>query len=65
MYSIALGKPQSWIIALTANALETDRQICLDVGMNDFITKPLNIPDITRALSAYLEKSGGQYPPPC
>jgi len=30
------------IIALTANALESDRQICLDAGMNEVITKPMD-----------------------
>ena len=29
------------IIAMTANALVTDRQDCLDWGMNDFIAKPI------------------------
>jgi signal transduction histidine kinase/ActR/RegA family two-component response regulator len=43
-------KPQPWIIALTANALVEDRQICSDAGMNDFITKPLIIAELTQAL---------------
>ncbi len=44
--------PQPHIIAMTANALEDDRQQCLEAGMNDFVAKPIRLEDVRRALSA-------------
>lgn len=41
---------QPRIIAVTAYALERDRQRCLDAGMDDFITKPIHLDAIADAL---------------
>src|SRR5207248_1737146 len=41
---------QPVIIAMTANAMQEDREKCLEAGMDDYITKPINQKDITAVL---------------
>lgn len=42
-----------WIIAMTANAMQGDREDCLNAGMNDYISKPLRFEAIAQALTKY------------
>jgi CheY-like chemotaxis protein len=43
------------IIALTANAMERDRGKCLTAGCNDFVTKPINMEKLFKAIGKYLK----------
>ncbi len=39
------------IVAVTANALQGERELCIQAGMDDYITKPIHIEELSEALT--------------
>jgi two-component system sensor histidine kinase/response regulator len=52
------------ILAMTANAMEQDRLACLEAGMNDFITKPVEPEALLETLRRWGRPSDGVASPP-
>jgi len=50
---------QPYIVAMTANALTEDREICLSQGMDNYISKPMKLDILVSVLKeAYAIKKG-------
>lgn len=48
------GAPRIPIIAMTANSMSSDRERCLDAGMDDYIAKPINFDALRATLARHL-----------
>lgn len=46
--------PRIPIIALTAHAMQGDREACIEAGMDDYLSKPFKIPDLHNLLLRWL-----------
>lgn len=50
------------ILAISANAAEADRELCLDSGMDDFIAKPFTLAELKQKIEKWLSSSGCTLP---
>lgn len=51
--------PRVPIVAMTAHAMEGDRDKCLDAGMDGYLTKPIQLKHVAEALEKWLPGSTG------
>ncbi len=49
-----LYNPNLKIIAMTGNALEADKQKCIDAGMNDYLSKPIRLASLRALIQKWL-----------
>jgi two-component system, sensor histidine kinase and response regulator len=54
--------PRRPVVALTANALEGDRERCIASGMDDYLSKPFTIPQLRDVLLRQQRPAGGTRP---
>ena len=55
-----LNQRQIPIIGLSARAMSGDREIALNAGMNDYLTKPLRTADLVDALTRWIDEAADE-----
>lgn len=54
------GVDRPWITALTAGAMKENRDECIEAGVDDFLTKPINVQELEQALKRCLKQIGAE-----
>jgi HPt (histidine-containing phosphotransfer) domain-containing protein len=52
-----LGLPHVQIVAMTANAIQGDRELCIEAGMDDYVSKPIRVEALIDAISKVRPRS--------